>query len=124
MAKKKTKDINLAFLAEGAAGELFDRQMAEVVKNMRDPNTNAKATRKIVLEVTIKPTADRGRADVSTQTKVTLAPPAKVAQQIFLGRRDGVPVAVAFDPGQHGMFDEDKDPSVHPINRESNGADA
>lgn len=113
----KTSDITLAFLAEGGIGELFDREVKKVAANMRDPNTSPTATRKITLQLTFKPSKDRQSADIAGQTKTTLAPSEPVATRIFLGKRGGEIVAVAFDPGQHPLFEEDADPSVTPINQ-------
>lgn len=119
----KTADITLAFLAKSGVGELFDREVRRVAANMRDPNTSPTAPREIVLKLKIKPAKDRGSAELRAQTTCKLAPADPVEQRLYLGRRDGEIVAVAFDPGQHQMFDEDTDASVTPINRDRQGAE-
>ena len=112
----ETKDFSLGFLAEGGTGELFDREVEKVVANMRDPNTDPKAKRVITLKITISPDRDRSGAKYSAQTTAKLAPSEPLAQQIYLGKRGDKVVAVAHDPGQRSMFDDEKaDPSVLPL---------
>lgn len=117
MAAKSTV-LTLETLAEGAAGELFERALEQVFRNIRDPNTDAKATRKIVLEVAIKPKADRESFEYGVNVKTTVAPMKPVHHSAYLGQtQDGRLVAAYIDPRQLDAF-EARDPDIHPLRRE------
>lgn len=50
--------LSLENLLAGAAVERFDHALAEVVADIRDPNTDPKATRAVTLTLTVKPLGD------------------------------------------------------------------
>lgn len=102
------QDLTLQNVAGGALPEKFQRALAEVLENIRDPNTKATKQRKITMEVKLKPEETREEASVSTQVKTSLAPDKPDEGTVYLGRRDGELTAVAFDPRQEDMFDDGK----------------
>lgn len=108
--------VSLQNMARGAVLERFDRELSKVIRNILDPNTDAKAVRKIKLEVVFKPSEDRENADVFVKTSSSEAPPKAIASRIYIGRHNGQPVAVEFDPGQTDLFNNG-DPAVVPIGR-------
>ncbi|MDA8141087.1 MAG: hypothetical protein M0036_20780 [Desulfobacteraceae bacterium] len=55
--------VSLTTIKGGAAVEMFDRCLDQVLENIADINTDTKA-RQIVLTVTIAPTEDRGMASI------------------------------------------------------------
>ena len=66
--------VSLTNLGGGAAVELFDNELALVLDNIQDPNTEARKVRKITLEITIKPDNDRSFGEVMIQAKSAIAP--------------------------------------------------
>lgn len=66
--------LNLAEMAQGAFMEQFHLELAKVLTNIKDPNTDAKAARKITLTVTLKADDDREVVTFAVQTKAALAP--------------------------------------------------
>ena len=93
-------------LCRGALPELLERALREVAKNLKDPNTQAEAVRKITVEIRVKGFADRSGAEVqmAVQTKV---PGFNVVKgTIYVkGEGDGVKV-LARDPRQDVLFDQ------------------
>lgn len=58
----------------GALQERVAVAISEVAKNIFDLNTKADATRKVTIELVIKPTKSRREAAVLTKVKTSLAP--------------------------------------------------
>ena len=67
--------LSLISLMEGAAVEMFDRQMARVCKNIGDVNTDLKP-REITLKVQFTPSQDRSYVVIRIK-----CPPAKLSGQ-------------------------------------------
>ena len=104
-----TESVRLSDLANGAACELFDAELARVAYNIIDPNTDAKAVREITLKVRIKPTEDREMGDVTVICQAKLAGLRPAASRMFFGRVEGKLVAIeSEDPRQAGLFDGPK----------------
>jgi len=78
------KEINLAELAQGAVNEQFQKNFQSVIDNIYDPNTPAKATRKLTIEMIFKPDEDREMAKISSKTKLLLAPSQPVETKVIL----------------------------------------
>ena len=51
--------LDLSNICAGSVPEVFERAVRELSKNLKDPNTEAEAKRKIVLEFSFKGYADR-----------------------------------------------------------------
>lgn len=66
--------LNLKNLCNGAAAEIFDRELDAVCQNISDVNAKAKVARTITLTVTVIPTEDRSRGVVSVKCTSKLAP--------------------------------------------------
>lgn len=99
--------VTLDNLGGGALAELFQTELARVLANITDPNTDEKTKRTIVITVALKP-KDRGVADVELTCSAKLAPIAKVSTQVFMGRHQGKLMAVENDPRQSSLFDQPK----------------
>lgn len=78
--------VSLDNLGGGAAVEKFNDELAEVLRNIQDPNTNPTTVRDIKLTVSLKPTEDRASAAVLISTTKKLAPIKAFASQVFIGR--------------------------------------
>jgi hypothetical protein len=107
--------VSLATLGKGAAVELFERELQNVLVNIDDPNTPTKEKREIVLKVTIVPSEARDFGTVSIECKAKLAS-VSPASTAMLFQRDGRK-HVAFEPkGKQGnLFDA---PKITPINKD------
>jgi hypothetical protein len=111
--------ITLSSIGNGAAFELFQERLTEVLENIQDPNTDPDAARKIVLEFTFKMRDEsREMGGVTIKAKTVLAGPKPVGSIVYVGRRDGRAVAVEHDPRQIGMFDDEskKKPQIVAMN--------
>lgn len=69
----------LDLLMGGAVQERFRIALAEVLANIRDPNTRATEKRSITLTLTLAPyaTRDTAQMDVTVKTKLAAAAPAE-----------------------------------------------
>lgn len=89
------KPTTIITIAGGALPELFDHALAKAMANIDDINTEAKAKRKIMIEITLTPEASRQAVEVEVAVKSKLAA-AKVAEGVLFVARDrrGEPFAV------------------------------
>lgn len=100
------KKVTLTTIAGGAIDELFKKEFETVVNNIADINAPAKATRKITIEVVIKPTDDRDMGSVEVRCHSKIASTKPVAASMFFAKEGGKPVAYQNDPKQPDLFNE------------------
>ena len=100
-----TKGVTLDTIGGGALGELFAAELAHVLANIADPNTETKTKRTIAIAVHFKPNRDRDVADVELTCSSKLAGIMTVSTQLFMGRHQGKLIAVENDPRQSNLFD-------------------
>lgn len=96
--------IRLDTVAKGAAEALFQHNLAKVVENIRDPNTNPRKPRKIRLTLTIQPNEKRNEATITIDASCTLIPSKPADSHLFIGEHLGVAQAVEHNPDQLGLF--------------------
>ncbi|SEG56009.1 hypothetical protein SAMN05421819_3538 [Bryocella elongata] len=97
--------INIGNICGGALIEAFDLKLAEVLANVMDVNTEARAKRVITLKVTIVPKDDRVTLDVQIDPSVNLAPLRPSNSKIFIGKdAEGFLYALNEDPRQMNIF--------------------
>ena len=77
---------SLDSLANGALLEKFNAAMSKVTENIADPNTKAKAKRKIIMEIICSPDKDRDFIPMEIAVKTVLAPSENIASRIVIGR--------------------------------------
>lgn len=112
---KNLQYVSLESLALGAAGEVFDRALGQVLENIQDPNTDPRAKRQVTLTVTITPHDGRETAGYLAGAVAKLAPIRPHASIMHLGRVDGRAVAATADTRQGSLFETEQDPSVRPL---------
>ena len=78
--------VNLEEFAGGALQEKFDEAFEKAIQNMLDPNTPWKNKRKIVVEVSLEQTEDRGDAAVHVSVVTKLAPVKPVETRVIIGK--------------------------------------
>lgn len=108
---------SLITLNKGAAVELFDSALKEVLDNIADPNAEAEAVREIIIKVRMKPSESRESAAVSIECSSKLAQPKASPGVVYFGKSEGQRVAVQSNPTQGGLFDAPG--TVHHFNKEA-----
>lgn len=102
--------VTLDTIGGGALAELFGAELARILQNIADPNTDATSKRVITFTVSFKPKSDREVADVELKCSSKLAGIMTVQTQLFMGKHQGKLIAVENDPRQSKLFDEEKRP--------------
>lgn len=102
------KGVTLETIGGGAVAELFGVELAKVLANIADVNTDPKAKREINIKIVLKPKADRDVVDTDLKVNSKLASVNTVNTQLFVGRHSGKLIAVESDPRQGGLFDQPK----------------
>lgn len=109
MPKPDLTPLNLGSIARGAALELFEKCLGEVVKNIADTDTDEEASRGITLTFKFKPEGDRRTVHITTSAKTTLAGARDHASKVFLGKTtEGQTLIFAEDPRQDVLFEPPK----------------
>ena len=94
------EEVKLENLNGGQIGALFDRELARVLENIADENTNAKDVRSISITIKFKPEEDRGGAAVEVGANSKLAS-VKPSKKMVVFAFDGATVtAYQSDPKQ------------------------
>src|SRR5690349_802930 len=100
--------VTLDTIGGGALPELFEAELARVLANIADPNTDISTKREITIKVSLKPKKDRDVIDVEMKCQSKLAGIVTVSTQVFMGKQNGKLVAVENDPRQSKLFDQDR----------------
>lgn len=109
-------EVSLATLGGGMAIERFDHELARVLENIGDPNTDPKAVREITLKLRIKPSQDRSAGPVEIACTAKLAPVAPAASMMYISRgRDGVVRAFEHIPNQTAIEFDPESGEVFPM---------
>lgn len=90
----------LTEIGNGALQELFSFELAEVIQNIKDPNTDAKKTRKITMVLTINPDEHRMVGNVEIKVSHTSAPIKGVSTSILMEKDRSGKVTVEEIGGQ------------------------
>jgi hypothetical protein len=98
--------VRLETIGGGALSELFTVELARILANIADPNTDT-SKRAITLTVTFAPNRDRDAADVSLTCVSKLAGVMNVETKVFMGKQHGKWIAVEHDPRQSNLFDQE-----------------
>lgn len=94
-------------LMNGAMTERFNRELSQVMRNIQDPNTDARAKRKITITLEFAPNERRDMATLKMDISSRIAPSAAISQAVFLHVDDTGEVSatevVSELPGQQSM---------------------
>ena len=103
-------------MARGAIQERADYEMARILDNILDPNTEARAKRKLQLTIEFRPDDDRQVIAVSVTAKSALCPTNPVSTSLYItGDERGEATAVEMIPnipGQTDMFGSEQEPAA------------
>lgn len=103
--QKKTASI--LDVAQGALGEEINYQLTKVAENLADPNTDCKAKRSVILELSFTQDENRQVVTMSGQVKTKLASSVPIISTMAFGKdNDGNMQAVELvsNPGQIDIF--------------------
>lgn len=78
--------MNFNEIAMGALAEKLNMSSEEVVKNLLDPNTDFKKTRKLTITMKFKTDDTRELSSMEVETKTSLAPTMPVSTKMLIGR--------------------------------------
>lgn len=92
--------LDITNFAKGAAPELFQRELEQVLENINDVNTKGDFQREITLKFTIKPNADREEAQCMVEARSKLAPVKAAAGNTYFGKPNGKLTAFINDVNQ------------------------
>ena len=95
---------DLQTIGAGAAAEKFQAELRAVLENIRDPNTQAKAKRKIVLEYVFLPDEDREKVLVGISARSILPSTKPSGDVMFVGSKGGEAIATVMH-GANGPED-------------------
>ena len=84
--EKKLIGLDLTHIADGGLQEKLDNELEKVFDNILDLNTEAKAKRKITIELIMSSNEERTVVDTTMTVKSKLAPQNGVATTILVGR--------------------------------------
>lgn len=91
--KTEIKRVALATLGSGAASELFEAKMKEVLENIADVNTPWKTARTITLQVKVHPNEERDYATLEINVVAKLAAYKGYETHAHIGQEAGELVA-------------------------------
>lgn len=95
--------VTLANVADGAAAELWQKAVSQILENIEDPNTDATVKRVITLKCVVTPDGERRVGDMDISCVTRLASAKGVKTIVFFGRHKGERVAVE-QPRQQDLF--------------------
>lgn len=95
---------NLVSICGGAAEEVFQREMKRMLENIKDPSTDPDKKRKIILEFSFEPLADRSGAEVVFACTSKLAGVEATKGNVFFARQGNELRIFTRDPRQIAMF--------------------
>lgn len=94
---------DLQSINKGAVAELFEVEFRKLLQNVQDVNTDPKATRKLTIEIKVKPTVERDRATTTVAVKASLAPIKEHEHFVLFSNRTGRLEALTTDPHEQDL---------------------
>lgn len=77
--------MDLSKLAGGAVAERVDLAWKELLRNVMDPNTDPKKSRKLTIELTVEPGQKRDMGNIIAVVKTKLEPAAGIETTFMMG---------------------------------------
>lgn len=103
--------LNIGNICGGAVPDLFDHEIAKVLDNIADPNTDPEQPRRLTIQFDIVPTEGRNYAAVKVSTKLKLAAIEGKSGDLHIQRRSGVSTAYTENPAQLKLLAREDSPS-------------
>lgn len=99
----EVQEINILEMMNGAIGERVSYELAKVIKNCKDLNTDAKKVRGLTIELALTPTESRESMAVKVSVKSKLAPVKALDSTLLLGGTEDDPVVMEYTPQVPGQ---------------------
>lgn len=96
-------EINLLEMMGGAVGERVSYELAKIMRNCKDLNTEAKKARTLTVEFAIVPTDARDSAAVRASVKSKLVPVKALDTTLLIGGTQDEPVVMEYTPQVPGQ---------------------
>lgn len=96
-------EINLLDMMSGAVGERVSYELAKIMRNCKDLNTEAKKARTLTVEFSIVPTDARDSAAVRVSVKSKLVPVKALDTTLLIGGTQDEPVVMEYTPQLPGQ---------------------
>lgn len=102
----EAQELSLTTICKGALPEIFHHELQKVLNNMADINTHPTKPRKIQIEITFAPFADRSGASTAISCKAVIASldASGATGSIYLAKREGRYAAFSRDLRQEMLF--------------------
>lgn len=112
----KTEEyVNLQNLGHGAAAELFQTELQNLIFNIMDVNTKPEAVRSVTLKLKVKPSKERTMCAVEISCESKLAPVMPFESTLFVGIERGEAVATEYNPNQQRIPFPEPIPEEKPL---------
>lgn len=99
----EVKEINLLDMMGGAVGERVSYELAKIMRNCKDLNTEPKKARTLSIEFAITPTEARDSAAIRVSVKSKLAPVKSLGSILLIGGTADDPVVMEYTPQVPGQ---------------------
>lgn len=78
--------LDLSSIANGGLQEKLNNELARVIENILDPNTDPTVKREVSIKLVLKPNDQRNSVDTIMEVKSKLAPQVKLSTTILVGQ--------------------------------------
>ncbi|NQN57285.1 hypothetical protein HPA10_02610 [Streptococcus suis] len=78
--------LDLSSIAAGGLQEKLNNELARVIENILDPNTDPTVKREVSIKLVLKPNDQRNSVDTIMEVKSKLAPQVKLSTTILVGQ--------------------------------------
>lgn len=97
--------LTLSNICGGAVQEVFERELRQLIQNLKDPSTPPDQKRRLTVVLDFVPFSDRSGAEVTMKCETKLAGVEPAKGSVFFLRNDqGEAVAYPHDPRQENLF--------------------
>ncbi len=103
------EQITLANICHGAAAEVFERELARVLENIADPNTEPEAKRGITVQFQFLPNGKRSTVVIAYVVKSALAVIKTESSSAF----------IAMEKGELGLYSMNVDQGILPLQEQT-----
>ena len=100
----KFHEVTLETACDGAAKDLFQRALNDVLANIQDVNTDPEASRKIALIFTFHPGEDRSSSTLALECKTKLVGVSSIGGSLYITKEHGIRKAYTSSARQEPLF--------------------
>lgn len=108
--QEEFKRLTLDNVANGAAIELFDKALGEVLDNIMDENRPAESKRTITLKIELRANRERNMGVITVECDTKLVPVQAAEATMYMRQEKGKPAAYGHNIHQPSLFDSNVAP--------------